>query len=126
LDGAVTSKMSPKGPHARLQFVLARWFEDLAQSPGAAVASTATRATFAGGSLVPDVSVDRSDRVPADEHGVSVALFVDPRRRWVRVFRAEPESGPFTESDRIDLSDVLPGFVLSVAELFRSLRARPD
>ena len=60
------------------------------------------------------------------EHGVAVALLVQPRQRWVRVFRAGAETGPFSGSDRVDLADVLPGFELDLAELFGWLRARPD
>ena len=58
--------------------------------------------------------------------GVTVTLLVHPRRRWVRVFRTGTELGPLSSRDRIDLSDVLPGFELDLAELFHWLRARPD
>ena len=60
------------------------------------------------------------------EHGVPVSLLVHPGRRWVRVFRPETELGPLSSPARIDLGDVLPGFVLDLAELFRWLRARSD
>ena len=160
--GVVTQKTSPKGPHGKLQWWLARWFEELTQPSGLTSAVTETRATFAGESLVPDVIVYRADRVPLDqhgdiaedfyeapdvaveiaspgqtlktlvdrcrwyvEHGVSAALLVHPRNRWVRNFRPGAETQPLRGSDRIDLGDVLPGFTLAVDDLLRVLRGRP-
>ena len=32
--GVVTQKMSPKGPHGKLQWWLAKWFEELSQPSG--------------------------------------------------------------------------------------------
>lgn len=58
------------------------------------------------------------------EHGVRIAIFVDPLRRTVEVFRPDSRTGPLHNADRIDLDDVLPGFQLTVAELFESLKAR--
>ena len=78
LGGMVTQKMSPKGPHGRLQFVLARWFEELVRPLGVVTAFTETRVTFGGGSFVPDVIVYRSDRVPADERGDIAEDFYEP------------------------------------------------
>ncbi len=78
IDGRVTRKMSPKGPHGRLQFVLARWFEDLTRPHGLVVAFTETRVTFDGASFVPDLIIYRSDRVPSDEHGDIAEDFHEP------------------------------------------------
>ena len=58
------------------------------------------------------------------EHGVGVALLVDPQDRSVRVFRRDAESGPLHGADRVELGDVLPGFELGVEELFAALQAR--
>ena len=58
------------------------------------------------------------------EHGVPVALLVNPRDRSVRELRASGERGPLRGADRVDLGDVLPGFELVVDELFASLQAR--
>ncbi len=55
------------------------------------------------------------------EHGVRVALVVDPRRRTVRAFRPSSDSGPLRGLDRIDLGDVLPGFTFVVQDLFASI-----
>lgn len=162
-DGMVTQKMSPTGPHSGLQTDLATTFNIFAMPRGLARAFSELRANFAGSSFVPDVSVYRRGRVPADEHGdlahysyeppdiavevaspgqslreladrcrwyvehgVEIALLVHPRRRWVRVFRVGMELGPLRGADRIDLSDVLPGFELTVDQLFHSMRAWPD
>ena len=59
-------------------------------------------------------------------HGVTVVILADPRRQTVRLIRASGETGPLRENEAIDLSDVLPGFEMSVSGLFLCLRARPD
>jgi Uma2 family endonuclease len=56
-------------------------------------------------------------------HGVRVALLVDPERRNVYVLRADHELGPLREGDVIDITDVLPDFQLTVADVLA--RARP-
>jgi Uma2 family endonuclease len=56
-------------------------------------------------------------------HGVRLAVFADPRRRVVRLFRPGAESGDQRGSDLLDLSDVLPGLSLSVDDFFAPLSA---
>jgi Uma2 family endonuclease len=58
-------------------------------------------------------------------HGVPVVVFADPERRTVHVLRASGEVGPLRDSDPIDITDVLPGFELTVSDLFSRIRARP-
>lgn len=77
-NGVVTQKMSPKGPHGKLQWWLARWFEELTQPSGLVSAFTETRVTFAGEVFVPDVIVYRAGRVPLDEHGDIAEDFAEP------------------------------------------------
>jgi Uma2 family endonuclease len=55
-------------------------------------------------------------------NGVQVALFVNPDARGVRSFRPGAPPVESRENDVIDLDDVLPGFRLTAAELFASLR----
>ncbi len=55
------------------------------------------------------------------DHGVDIALLVRPRDRSVTRFRPESEPVVLSGADRIDLDDVLPGFELTVQELFDSL-----
>lgn len=76
--GVVTQKMSPKGPHGRLQLWLGRWFEELTQPIGFALAFTETRVSFDGDSFVPDVIAYRADRVPLDERGDVAEDFDEP------------------------------------------------
>jgi Uma2 family endonuclease len=57
-------------------------------------------------------------------NGVSVALLVDPADRSVVVFRPNQSPRALRGSDQIDVNDVLPGFTLSVREVFDSLRLR--
>src|SRR5687767_573151 len=56
-------------------------------------------------------------------HGLRLAIFADPRRRVVRIFRPGAESGDQHASDLLDLGDVLPNFALTVDELFAPLSA---
>jgi Uma2 family endonuclease len=160
-DGVVTQKVSPKARHSRLQFVLADRFIQVGEPTKLALAFPELRATFAGRSYVPDVSLIAWNRIPVDEsgriaddffeppdiaveivspeqrvtalvrrcvwyadNGVRVALIVDPADESVLVFRAGQPPEALHGSDRIDLSDVLPGFELTVQELFASLRIR--
>ncbi len=58
------------------------------------------------------------------EHGVRVALLVDPADRSVIAFRPEGRTSALRGSDVVDLSDVIPGLRLVVDEVFASLRAR--
>jgi len=70
LDGVVTQKMSPKGPHARLQPRVAIFVEDLAGDPAKYWAFTELRTNWtARASLVPDVSVYLIERVPTKPTG---------------------------------------------------------
>jgi Uma2 family endonuclease len=56
------------------------------------------------------------------EHGVRVALLVDSNDRSVIVFRHEAKPVVLQGAERIELGDILPGFALTVDELFASLR----
>lgn len=56
-------------------------------------------------------------------NGIRLALFAGPRRRTVRLFRPGAESGDLRGTDQLDLTDVLPGFVLSVDDFFAPLSA---
>jgi Uma2 family endonuclease len=57
------------------------------------------------------------------ENGVPLAIFADPRRRVVRLFRPGNDSGDRRGSDLLDLTDVLPGFALTVDDFFAPLSA---
>lgn len=58
-------------------------------------------------------------------HSVGVVVCVNPARRKVHLIRADREVGPLGEGDVIDFVDVLPGFELTVSDLFARVRARP-
>ncbi len=58
------------------------------------------------------------------ENGVRVALLIDPVDKSVVVFVFGQALRYLHGEDRIDLDDVLPGFELTVAELFSSLKVR--
>jgi Uma2 family endonuclease len=54
--------------------------------------------------------------------GVRVALLVDPKDESVIVFRPGQSAQALRGTDEINLEDVLPGFVVTVARVFRALR----
>jgi Uma2 family endonuclease len=57
-------------------------------------------------------------------NGVPVSLLVHPERQTVMIFRAGAEARTLRGPDRIDLDDLLPGFELTVDELFEAARLR--
>lgn len=59
------------------------------------------------------------------DHDVRAVLLIDPKGRKVHLLHAEGDVVPLQEGDEIDLTDVLPGYQLTVAELFEQMRARP-
>jgi Uma2 family endonuclease len=54
-------------------------------------------------------------------NGVEVALLVDPADESVLAFRLNRQASAWRASDRIDLSEVLPDFEITVERLFASL-----
>lgn len=56
------------------------------------------------------------------ENGVQIAVLIEPDDESVLVFRAGQTPQALHGDDRIDLDEVLPGFDLTVQELFDSLR----
>lgn len=60
------------------------------------------------------------------EHGVAVTVLVHPGQQTVYGVRAGGDVGPLRAGDALDLTDVLEGFTLPVAEIFAQLRSRLD
>ena len=58
------------------------------------------------------------------DHGVPIALLVHPYREWVQRFVRGAPPGMLRGGDPIDLDEVLPGFELTVAQLFATLYHR--
>jgi len=56
------------------------------------------------------------------ERGVEISLLVDDLERTVRRFEQGREPVVLRGSDRVELDNVLPGFVLTVDQLFGALR----
>jgi Uma2 family endonuclease len=161
LGGRVIQKVSPQGKHGAMELDLGALINGYAMPRRLARAFTELRATFGGGSPVPDIAIYRWDRVPVDpdgtvanvfreppdiaieivspdqsireltekcrwfvKHGVSIALLVHPERRWVRRFTPGAAPELLRGADRIDLDAVLPGFELSVDDIFATLYHR--
>ena len=76
-DGMVTQKVSPKGPHSRLQYSLAERINRSAEPRKLAMAFPELRITFAGSSVVPDVAVYLWDRVPRDSGSEVASDFLE-------------------------------------------------
>ena len=58
------------------------------------------------------------------DHGVPIALLVHPYRVWVRRFGPGAAPETLRGAERIDLDELLPGFELTVDELFATLYHR--
>jgi Uma2 family endonuclease len=154
----VTQKVAPQGQHVTLQEEITQRVNAFARPGKVARAYSELRATYAGLSRVPDVSVYLWSRLPrlpngriADRfteppdiaveivspgqgvselidkcvwyvrNGVRIALVVDTYHDTVLRLRPDALPDVLTGDDRIDLDEVLPGFQLTVAELFSSL-----
>jgi Uma2 family endonuclease len=76
VDGAIIQKVSPKFRHSVLQGELVRRINDVAVPGRVALAVPELRVTFGGGSFVPDVSICRWNRLPADDEGNAVDDFI--------------------------------------------------
>jgi Uma2 family endonuclease len=74
----VTQKVSPQGKHGTLEIDFGALINSYARPRKLARAFTELRATFGGGSLVPDIAVYRWDRVPVDPDGKVADLFHEP------------------------------------------------
>lgn len=160
--GTVTQKVSPKGPHGRLQFRLSRLCDSSDAPKRLAAAFPETRITFRGRSRVPDVAVYRWARIPRTpagrvaenfttppdvvieilspgqslvahrrrcrwyvEHGIPIALLVNPRNDSIEHFRADREPALLVADDVVDLEDAVPGLRFTVHEVFASLWLHP-
>jgi Uma2 family endonuclease len=88
-DGTITQKVSPKGRHSALQFALAKLFDRAAKPKRRARVFTELRATFAGASVVPDLSVYLWDRVPVTPDGLIADNFLLPPDLAVEIVSPE-------------------------------------
>jgi Uma2 family endonuclease len=77
-EGEVTQKVSPLGPHGRLQFKLSEFIGASAEPRKLAMVFTEIRGTFAGASRVPDIGVYRWERIPRTEDGRIADYFLTP------------------------------------------------
>jgi Uma2 family endonuclease len=68
-NGKIYPKPMPKGRHSRLQTRLATALNQVAEPEKIALAFTELRCTFAGRSLVPDISVFSWQRIPLNPEG---------------------------------------------------------
>lgn len=91
-DGAVLQKVSPKAKHSVLQFKVAERC-NRPRGPGKFVfAFPELRATYAGRSYVPDLSVYQLERIPLDELGRPVDDFFEPPDITIEIVSPEQRS----------------------------------
>jgi Uma2 family endonuclease len=60
------------------------------------------------------------------EAGVSLVWMIDPRQRTAVVYTSPDEYTEYSESDSLTGGEVLPGFTLSLSELFAELDRQAD
>ena len=68
IDGRIYQKPMPQGKHSTLQIELASAINQVGKANKLAYAFTELRCTFAGESIVPDISVFEWQRIPLDEN----------------------------------------------------------
>jgi hypothetical protein len=105
IGGVISRKVSPKLRHGCLQSELLERINVADRRKKDAMAVPEIRTTFGGRSTVPDVSVFRSERMD----------------RSVVAFVSDASVHEWHGSDRIDLGRVVPGFDLTVEQLFQAL-----
>lgn len=79
INGQVIQKPMPQGEHSTLQRDLLFAIEMVVKPAGVARAFPELRCTFGGRSLIPDIAVFRTERIPRDENGsISNAFLAAP------------------------------------------------
>jgi len=68
IDGRITQKLMPKGKHSTIQTELFSRINQILKPQQIAWAFSELRCTFAGKSIVPDVSVFAWNQIPCDEN----------------------------------------------------------
>ncbi|MBZ8181270.1 Uma2 family endonuclease [Oscillatoria salina] len=75
INGKIIQKPMPQGKHSMLRSQLVTTINKVAENSRIALAFPELTCTFAGYSIVPDVSVFRWDRIPKDENGYVANVF---------------------------------------------------
>jgi Uma2 family endonuclease len=76
IDGQIIQKPMPQGKHSTIQTELSTAINAVVKPQRIARAFSELRCTFGGRSTVPDVSVFTWDRIPRDENGEIVNVFL--------------------------------------------------
>ena len=100
MHGLVRKKVSPKTRHSTLQAKSVELINRFAEPARLAFAFPELRTTFAGASVVPDVSVLRWDRIPRDAAGELVDDVVEPSDIAIEIASAEQSAREL--ADRCD------------------------
>ena len=82
IDGKIYQKPMPQGKHSTLQIELASAINQVGKAKKLAYAFPELRCTFAGESIVPDISVFEWQRIPLDKNG-QIANQFEIAPNWV-------------------------------------------
>jgi Uma2 family endonuclease len=80
--------------------------------------------------ICPDVAIElrsQSDRLrPLQEkmqvyiaNGTQLALLINPKDKTVEIYRPNAEAEILQNPDKVDLSEIMPGFVMALSNIFR-------
>lgn len=92
INGQVIQKPMPQGKHSKLQGKLVTAINQVVEERKIALAFPELRCTFAGRSIVPDVSVFAWDRIPVDDNGDIANVFPIYPDWAIEIF--SPEQSP--------------------------------
>jgi Uma2 family endonuclease len=92
IDGNIYQKPMPKGKHSAIQTYLAPAINQISIPKKIAGAFTELRCTFAGRSLVPDISIFNWELIPLDENGEIQNEFTIPPNWTIEILAPEQSS----------------------------------
>ena len=154
IDGRAETKAMPTAKHTLIEKGLTNRFAEFAEPEGLGLALFEVRHTFAGRSILPDISFSLAENVvldpdgtPADEvvvppaihveiispgqsvpnthakllhstsHGCTIGVMVHPEKKIIDVYCPGRPPERLADDGAIDFAPVLPGLVVSVADV---------
>ncbi|AFY82760.1 Uma2 family endonuclease [Oscillatoria acuminata] len=97
IEGEIIQKPMPKGKHSSIQTELAATVNATLRGPKIARAFSELRCSFAGQSIVPDVSVFIWERIPRDENGEIANIFTSAPDWLIEILSPEQSQTKVTK-----------------------------
>ncbi|MCT7973203.1 Uma2 family endonuclease [Laspinema olomoucense] len=97
IEGEIIQKPMPKGKHSSIQTEFAATVNATLRGPKIARAFSELRCSFAGQSIVPDVSVFVWERIPREENGEIANIFPSAPDWLVEILSPEPSQTKVTK-----------------------------